>query len=238
MEVTSTLRILRAGAISFVLASLAIFFAYYIFPQQASILAITFVVIALTPLLYDATRDEEKIVEKCGVGFIERYSNIVESMLVISIGIFLAYLIWGALLPPGSPDGVCTGSLPCSSAIFLLQGEAAIATRGVFEALALVGFSFFLSLFLGAGALLIITWDLSSLIVRSAIGPLAFFAYLPQLFGFFLAGLAGALLSFAILSHDFKSPGFRHVISDSFLLLGLSIVLVILGAFFSGLTLT
>jgi hypothetical protein len=87
--------------------------------------------------------------------------------------------------------------------------------------------SFVLSLFLGAGALFIISWDLSALVVSGLPGHIGFLTYLPMMFALFLTGLAGSLLSFAIIRHEWRGKGFFIVLRDSMILLAISLALMI-----------
>jgi hypothetical protein len=116
--------------------------------------------------------------------------------------------------------------------VFSLQKESMLE-RNLDAMLALMFFSFLLSLFIGSGAILIITWDLSVLVVSSSLGAISLFLYIPQLLAFFLTGLAGALLSFAVVHHEWKSQGFYVVMRDSFSLLGISAGLIFVSYFLS-----
>ncbi len=225
---------LRWLLLTFVLASLSIFFSYYIFPSQASVLAITFIVIGLTPPLYSLVAAEEKIVAQSDrrTTFFMNYGNIIVTLLVISLGLLLAYSFWHAALPedPEYRGDRCSTSLPCKQSVFSFQLGYPQQARGLDTTLGLMLICFALSLFLGAGAILIIAWDISSL-AAGGFGSMGLLGYMPQLLGFFLTGMAGALLSFAIVRHEWKSPGFLIVIKDSLKLLGLSLALMVFSYF-------
>jgi len=219
--------------ISFALTSLSIFFSYYIFPSQASILAISFLVIALTPHFYNLLMNcEESAVAHNKKSFVQRYDCIILAVVLISLGVFLSSAFWYNFLP-SDPDytNSCSTSLPCREAVFSLQLESVLHPRTAETMLSIMVLCFALSLFLGAGVMLIIVWDLSSLVVASVPGHISFLAYLPQLLGFFLTGLSGALLSFAIVKHEWRSHAFFIVLKDSLILLGISVLLVALTSF-------
>lgn len=213
--------------VSFALVALSIFFSYYIFPSQASILTISFLVIALTPHFYNLLDREECCVAHREKPFLQRYDDIIIAMVAISIAVFLSFSFWYNVLPsdPGYKS-VCSTSMPCREAVFSLQLESVSHARTVGTMLGVMALCFALSLFLGAGAILIIVWDLSSLVAQSTPGHISFLAYLPQLLGFFLTGLSGALLSFAIMKHEWRSHAFFIVLKDSLALLGISVLLV------------
>jgi hypothetical protein len=214
-----TLDHLKWLLLSFLFVTFSVWFAYGIFPTQASRLTISFVVIGLTPLLYKMMADEEQVVAHKKKSFMQRYEGIFFNVLLMAIGLFLAFSLWNAALPANM-----------QSSVFSLQQERVLEDRSFESLIALMFFSFLLSLVLGAGAILIIAWDISSLVVSSALGPAGFLVYLPQLFALFLAGLAGALLSFAVIHHEWKSHGFKLVLKDSFSLLGISFLPVLIFA--------
>lgn len=218
--------------VSFVFVSLSAFFSYYIFPSQASILAISFVVIALTPYLYSMMDKEEAIVARGKSPFLQRYGGILTTLALISIGLFLSFSFWYNVLPSDPAfETRCSTGMPCREGLFHLQTQFAEEPRSLEVIMGLMLLSFALSLFLGAGAILIVTWDLSSLVVRSALGPMGLLVYIPQLLAFFLTGLAGALLSFAIVRHEWRSHNFFTVLKDSAKLLVLSLALVLIYPF-------
>ncbi len=228
METRFTAENLKWLLAGFLLVSLSIFFSYYIFPSQVSILSISFVVIALTPYLYRLMEDEEAVVAHHSKGFLKRYGGILAVMLSLSAGMFLAFAFWYDALPsdPGY-GGMCVTSIPCREGVFSLQAGYSCAERSVETLLMIVFISFGLSLFLGAGAILMITWDISTLVVEAAAGPMVFLAYIPQMIAFFLTGLAGALLSFAVVKHEWRSHGFFAVLKDSLILLLISVAIVL-----------
>jgi uncharacterized membrane protein SpoIIM required for sporulation len=120
-------------------------------------------------------------------------------------------------------------------------------------------FSIFFSFFYGAGAIFILTWNAS--VIASAIGifirknlselatsfGLANVASYFQLFSigtlrymthgtfeilaYFIGGLAGGLISVAIIKHNIESKEFRHVLIDSIDLTLLAVAILVIAAF-------
>lgn len=119
-------------------------------------------------------------------------------------------------------------------------------------------FSIFFAFFYGAGAIFILTWNAS--VISAAIGSYArnligdflggsglleisgyFHAYglgigryfthgLLEILGYFIGGLAGGIISVAVIQHDIGSNQFRRILADSLDLILLAIfVLVIAG---------
>jgi len=103
-------------------------------------------------------------------------------------------------------------------------------------------FSIFFSLLFGAGAIFILAWNAS--VIATAIGifarnsvanlPLGFLRYmihgLPEIASYFIAALAGGIISTAVIKHEFKNKEFWNIIEDSIDLVILSfLVLIIAG---------
>jgi hypothetical protein len=214
MDLRLTLDHLKWLLASFLLALASLVFAYYIFPSQSSILAISFIVAGLTPPLWKMISDEELVVAHEHKSFIQRYDGILANLLLMAIGLFLAFSVAQAAMPSGM-----------LASLFSLQSAQPAHQRDFGAVASLMLFCFAFSLFFGAGAILIIAWDLSTLVAVLG-GPAAFMLYLPQLIAFFLTGLAGALLSFAIVQHEWREHGFYKVLKDSLALMCLSLLII------------
>ena len=119
-------------------------------------------------------------------------------------------------------------------------------------------FSIFFSFFYGAGAIFILTWNASVIgvamgsFVRTQASSLAAEAGLlkagsylgiyslsilryaihgiPEILAYFTAGLAGGIISVAVIRHDFGSSAFKKILTDSFDLIIIAIGLVFIAA--------
>jgi len=114
------------------------------------------------------------------------------------------------------------------------------------------------SLLYGAGAILILIWNASVIgaavgsIIRNAIMTYAGeshstflynyfksfpvgFSYaihgIPEIAAYFMGALAGGIISFAVVNHEYKTKEFKHIIIDSADLVVLSVLLIVLAAF-------
>lgn len=99
------------------------------------------------------------------------------------------------------------------------------------------------SLLFGAGAIFILAWNAS--VIATAIGlfskgslinlPGSFLRYLihgiPEIAAYFVAALAGGIISIAIIRHGFKTKSFWHVLKDSMNLVIIALIILILAAF-------
>lgn len=112
--------------------------------------------------------------------------------------------------------------------------------------------------FYGAGAIFILVWNAS--VISVAIGTffrnhiavyaeavgmyklggyfhiysLSFFRYMlhgfPEIIAYFIGGLAGGIISFAVIKHDFGSRNFEKIVLDSADLILISLIFLVIGA--------
>jgi uncharacterized membrane protein SpoIIM required for sporulation len=120
-------------------------------------------------------------------------------------------------------------------------------------------FCVFFSFFYGAGAIFILAWNASVIgaaigtfirsnmasyassigLVRTAgyfhifsLGILRYMIHgLPEIASYFVGALAGGIISFAVIRHDFKSKTFKRIMFDSLDLMFISIALIFIAAF-------
>jgi len=103
-----------------------------------------------------------------------------------------------------------------------------------------------LSILYGAGSAFIFAWNAS--VVAVAIGtvikhigaagmPIYFLAFLkylihgiPEITAYFIGGLAGGILSYAIVRHRYRTKGFKKIILDSLDLIIAAVILLVLAA--------
>lgn len=103
-------------------------------------------------------------------------------------------------------------------------------------------FTLIFSLIFGAGAIFILAWNAS--VIAAAIGiftqsklshlPIGLARYmihgLPEIVSYFVAALAGGILSIAIIRHDFKGDKFWRILQDSLNLVIVAIILLFIAA--------
>ncbi|MEM2713957.1 MAG: stage II sporulation protein M [Candidatus Pacearchaeota archaeon] len=97
------------------------------------------------------------------------------------------------------------------------------------------------SFIFGAGAIFILAWNASviaiaiSSLAKARNFGLAFSHYmlhgLPEIAGYFVAGLAGGIISMAIIRHDYKNENFWIILQDSLDLIIIAVLILILAAF-------
>ncbi len=235
----------------------ATFLSYFMFKAEASLVIVFLTTLALTPLAYLTIKIEEKFdyngnKEKADL---KHHLSLVKLFIFLFLGVTLAYIIIYLSIPPA-----------LSNQIFSLQiktiGNEIVKTTfsSTFYSIFLNNFKILifcliLSLFYGTGALFIIVWNASVLAV--VIGDLfkqilshnnlimgtgmIFFKYLlhglPEIIAYFLAGLAGGIITLAIANHHIKSKKFYYIIRDATFLILISVIFLIVAALIETLTL-
>jgi len=119
-------------------------------------------------------------------------------------------------------------------------------------------YSLFFSFFYGAGAIFILTWNAS--VISAAVGnfarnilaetakslgyigawdylsvlPISLMRYfihgLPEIAAYFIGGLAGGIISVAVIKHDFMGDNFRKIMKDAFDLTAIAIFILFIAA--------
>jgi len=103
-------------------------------------------------------------------------------------------------------------------------------------------FTLIFSLIFGAGAIFILAWNAS--VIAAAVGiftksqlsqlPLGLLRYmvhgLPEILSYFIAALAGGILSIAIIRHDYKCEKFWKILQDSLNLVIIAILVLFIAA--------
>ena len=229
--------------LSFIGTSIGLF----IFPEDASLAGILFTTLAGATFLLKVL---DYVEESKGVwhkNFFVRNKNIALTYALFFVGITISYLIWYLILPPAASriffsKQIAVISSPIASlagfvGLFKGAGSATFALI-VANNLKLVLVCLVLSLVYGAGAVLIITWNAS--VLGIFLGSLGRFTtaltFLPhtalEFIGFFLAAMAGGLLSLAFVPDKVKigSEKFNRVLKDAAILFIIAVAVIIIAA--------
>ncbi len=240
--------------LAFLYASIGIFVGYWIFPNYASLTSVFFTVIACIPLMISFIRFEEKDIfknnkkwhhQKAIPFFIFLFLGLVfaYSFWFVVFPKSLLSSVFGIQL-----DTIVQINNAISGSATSISFFTPILTNN----LKVLMFCLLFSFVYGAGAIFILTWNASVVsaaignATRSLISKLASTTNLPgiaiyfsafslgllrylshgifEMIGYFLGGLAGGLISVAVLRHDFLDENFRRVFIDA-----LNIILVSIG---------
>lgn len=190
--------------------------------------------------------DEKDIQNHYEKGFWVRHNRDVLIFLFYFFGLTFSFALWSYMLPGGTFQ-IQTMKIQeiRSLAGNMLEGSASGGvlssfTKVLFNNLQVTAFAFIFSLLFGAGAVFIVVWNAS--ILGIFVGRISESIYhipgvgvsflphgIPEIGGYLLAGLAGGIISAAIIRGHKKEIVIRVVI-DALKLLGLGLVFVVLGA--------
>ena len=219
------------------LTSIAILLGYRVFLSNAGLATIAFIIMGSMPFLRKLISIEEKEEAQANTfkKAFKRNEPIIWLFLNFYLGIALTYFLVSSFLSPElseilfkAQQNVFSGSITYSLDNFDL---APIIGNN----LGIILLSLILSLLYGVGAVFIITWNASVLGTFLAYkGFPALLKYLPhatvEFLAFFMAAIAGSILSEAIEKKDYKGDRFKNILRDVGLLVSLSVALIIIAA--------
>lgn len=237
-------------------ASVGILLSLWIFKTEASMIMVLLTVIASMPLVYKTLKREEKkdmFIEK-ERKLLKEHGKALKFLMYLFFGFIVGYALWFIFLPIDSASNLFRAQIATINQINSKVIGNAISDNVFFQILfnnlRVLFFAIIFALFYGAGAIFILTWNAS--VIGSAIGDFAknkiagisnYFISIPiaigrymthgvfEILAYFVGGLAGGIISVAIINHDISSDKFKVIIRDSLDLILLSIILLILAAF-------
>lgn len=247
---------LHIFVISVLFTAISTWLSYSLFPSQSSILSIAFVTIFFVPFFQrlfsvEEKKDEVAAHHRTKQSFLKRHRTVVLAYTAFFMGMVLTY----SFLYVFSPAIRDVYSLQLDW--FRSQGIAAVQPgsfeRYLFNNTQVMFLFFILSVLFGAGSVFILAWNASVIavfvgiiahkLVPSLGAPLAY-VYgvgtglgsialhgVPEIAGYFFAGVAGGILSVGLIRERFASGEFKEVVKDSLVWIAIGEGLIILGAF-------
>ena len=242
---------LLAAIISFA----SIFISNMIFPGSSGGKIITlFITASLAPVVYGIFRCEENVERECAehIGikrnFIDRHEKALKIFTLMFLGIFTSLFLVSILLPTDFVQATFGDQLS------EIQRITSIPTGNVLSPqildvilwnnIRVMSLSFALSLLIGVGAVVILAWNASILALYLAsfvnkglyeefmVRTISIIPHAPiEILGYFLAGIAGGMLSAGLIREKLWSKEFLLVFRDSGILMCLAVVAIVIGAF-------
>lgn len=224
-------------------------FAYTVFHEYASIITIFLITIAIFPVIHKVLEDQEEIeeLEAKQLSFMERYKKIIEIYFFFFLGITLATSIGYYFMDNSITYELFKEQIKTIENIRNenLTGYATHPYQTFFDIVTnnikVAFIAFIMSFFFGTGASFLIAWNSSVIGVfigyyttefaKTGIHPFAayFSTFLsislhgiPEMIGYFLAGIAGGILSFGIIK------GSIFILKDSLNVFLISIGVILL----------
>ncbi len=236
-------------------ASVGILLSLWIFKSEASLIMVLLTVIACIPLVYKTFKREEKkdvfINEERSL--LREHGKALKFLMYLFFGFIIAYSLWFIFLPQADSSNLFKVQLATINQINSKIVGNAISSNVLFQIffnnLKVLFFAILFAFFYGAGAIFILTWNAS--VIGAAIGefannnmvkvstyffsiPLAIGRYMThgvfEILAYFVGGLAGGIISVAIINHDIDSIKFKNIMRDSLDLIILSIILLVFAA--------
>ncbi len=238
-------------------SSFAIALSMWVFNEYAGLLSVFLTVIACIPLVYGALKLEESkdlIIEEEKT-LLEEHSKAILFLMMLFLGITVSYSFWYVFLPHDMSADLFRVQ---TNTIFALNAQATsidLFTKILLNNLKVLTFCILFSLFYGAGAIFILTWNASviataigSFVKERAVSSIATFGVgnyvlpfshgllrymihgIPEIAAYFIAALAGGILSVAITKHDFRTKSFQNIMFDLSNLIIISIIILIIAA--------
>jgi len=244
----------------FIFATIAILLSLWVFPSYASFAMVTFTVMAVLPLMVQIMRFEKEKQEKAKVWKVLTHTRVVRIFIFLFLGFLLAFTLWFLLLPVEVANNLFFLQINTITEINSATGSAIFSSSPFWiiflNNLRILGLSMLFSFIFGSGAIFILTWNASVLGVAmanfikiavasgsSSAGYFAAFSFaavrylihgLPEMVSFFIAGLAGAIISFTLLDYKIGMkkflPRLKGSLNDAGLLMVVAFVLLMISA--------
>jgi uncharacterized membrane protein SpoIIM required for sporulation len=235
--------------------TIAIFLSLWIFYDHASLVMVFLTVLACVPLIYSAIKMEEEydINNTKESLILKEHAKVLYFLMFLFSGIMCSVVLWYVVLPNSIHQvlfNIQTGTIESINQ----QVTGNVVNTGILLKIFLnnmrvLVFCLLFSFFYGVGSIFILTWNAS--VIGVAIGnfirtniseyltyfgvvPLAIFRYMTHGFfeisAYFIGGLAGGIISVAVIKHDFGTQNFERVLLDSVDLILISVLLLVIAA--------
>ena len=242
--------------IGFIYNTIAILLSLWVFPTHASLLMVFLTSIACIPLIHQTIKMEESydLKVKKEVLLLKEHWRVLLFLMCMFLGVIISVVFWYLFLPYLST--IIPNLIPKTlhQNLFSIQHQTItsinqrvtgqIISSNLFfniliNNLKVLVFCLLFAFIYGFGAIFILTWNAS--IIGVAIGKalssgftttfLRYFIHGPfEIAAYFVMGLAGGIISIAVIRHDFGTKKFTHVLSDSVDLIIISIILLVIAA--------
>ncbi|MBI2583541.1 MAG: stage II sporulation protein M [Candidatus Aenigmarchaeota archaeon] len=244
-------------ALSAVFSFLAIWLANMVFPAQASAFAVALMAMFFVPYFHKMLSLEEEVDRKESHqhihGFLTRHKPLIVSYSAFFLGTIITFSfvfmfvqdysnVFSLQLDWFKSNNFLAGAVvdPAHFQVYLMNNTQVMM---IF---------FILSVIFGAGAIFILTWNASVIAVYLGIfaeklvpslGQPTAYLYgvsaglasialhgIPEIAGYFFAGVAGGILSTALIRETPGTPEFNEVVKDSLVWILAAEMLIVLGA--------
>ncbi len=241
--------------LGFLYTSVAMALSLWIFKDYAGLISVFFTVMACIPLMYNTLRMEEEKIDYINkeTSLIKEHGRALSFFIFIFLGMTLAFAVWYVAMPADVTNSVFSVQINTISSInSKVAGGTELFSRIFFNNIKVLTFALLFSFFFGAGAIFILTWNAS--VIAVAMGALiktyvltaetglllshaggfssAVLRYMihgiPEIAAYFIAALAGGIVSVAIIRRDIMTKNFQKIAFDTSNLIILSIIILLI----------
>jgi len=246
------------SSIAIILTSF-IFSKDYVLSQYSGLMLVLITLICCLPYMYRIIKQEEgnylQISEQGKL--MKEHSTAIFALMWLFLGLVIGFSFWYLVLPNQVPQNFdaqiktfCTINSPhnyeaCLRQYGLITGKAtsvghlmAIFSNNLYVMI----FTLVFSLIFGAGAIFILIWNAS--VISAAIGMFAenlgrmhlgLIRYLvhglPEISAYFIAALAGGIVSVALMRKDVRGERLWIILQDALILVIVALLILIVSAF-------
>ncbi len=227
---------------------------YWVFRSHASIIMVTFTTIASIPFIHAAIKSEAVSNVNLEGNPLRNHAAILSMFIFLFLGFVAVYFTLFALLPQAMVSSLYSSQLDSIAQV------RNIVSGNFFSTLALIGvillnnikvlfFCLLFSLVYGAGAIFILSWNASVMgaaignAIRTGIASTGsslhvistsiagyFLHGIPEMFAYFIGGLAGGIVSITMVEKGVRSQEMRKAISDALNLTGFALLILIIAS--------
>ena len=245
----------RVFIFGFIYTIVGAFLSLWIFRDGASLVMVFLTVVATIPLIYLTLKFEEKKdleIESERI-LIKEHGKALKVFMYLFFGMIIGYSLLFIFLPAETADTLFQSQVNTIKAINSnISGNVTIIDillKILLNNIKVLFFTILFAFFYGAGAIFILTWNAS--VIGAAVGnfvrtrvlsfidyfhiiPLGILRYMThgffEILAYFIGGLAGGIISVAVINHDINSDRFTHILKDSLDLILLAIIVLMFAA--------
>lgn len=250
-------KVVRKPFDMFILAAIisfaSVFLAHMIFPGASTGKIITlFITAAMAPAIFGIFREEEEIEReeaehRIHKKFFDRHDEALKIFTMFFLGVFVSLFLIAIIFPSDYVASTFEDQILEIERVTSISSGSVVSENILdvifWNNLRVMGLSFALSFLIGTGAIVILAWNASilalylasfirnGLIEEFLIRTISIIPHAPiEIGGYFLAGMAGGILSVGLIREKLFGREFFLVFKDSLLLLFLAISAILLGS--------
>jgi uncharacterized membrane protein SpoIIM required for sporulation len=237
-----------AFAVAFLYTIISVFFSQKLFPSQSSILSIALITFLFIPFFQKLFSVEEKKDLDTRKNIIARHDHSIMVFSAFFMGVILATTFVYTFFPSYENTFVLqTDTIKSFAGAVTQEGNF---SKFFFNNTKVMVLTFILAALWGAGSILVLAWNASiigvyiGIIIRSVgLGTVESFLFglplglgsialhgIPEVVAYFIAGLAGGILSVGLIKENVKSQQFKNIFKDSIKFLLIAEMLIIAAA--------